>query len=128
VRAGHPVPILVGNEAGQAVLGDEGDLPVALFADATYSNITLQMQPGARLCLYSDGITECEAPNGDFFGEQRLQEFLKCHQSAPITHLGERFADEIRRWHGRAGEPFRDDVSLLVFEYQPGRLSDPRPI
>ena len=34
-----------------------------------------QLEPGDRLLMYSDGITEARNAHGEFFGEQRLVDF-----------------------------------------------------
>jgi sigma-B regulation protein RsbU (phosphoserine phosphatase) len=119
VRAGHPNPIHLSDSGQVLPLTGDGDLPIGLFPGVSYQNMALQLQPGGRLCLYSDGITECEGPGGEFYGEERLQAFLKLNHGLPTSQLVESFNAEIKAWHGPASGAFSDDISLLIIEYQP---------
>ncbi|HFE7747736.1 TPA: SpoIIE family protein phosphatase, partial [Klebsiella pneumoniae] len=71
------------------------------------------------LCLFSDGITECENRSGEQFGEARLQAWLQDSVTQPLPALLPRFARHLIRWRsGDAQETqaMADDVSLLIIE------------
>ena len=77
------------------------------------------LAPGERLCLFSDGITECENRSGEQFGEARLQAWLQDSVTQPLPALLPRFARHLIRWRsGDAQETqaMADDVSLLIIE------------
>ena len=52
-------------------LGTSG-LPLGLLSAAPFSVAHLDLEPGDLLCLYSDGITECEAPDDEQYGMERF--------------------------------------------------------
>lgn len=66
VNCGH-VPAIIATE-GECTYLEEGDLPIGLMEDAEYHLIEKAFPPGSRLCLLTDGITECENSAGQEFG------------------------------------------------------------
>lgn len=124
VRAGHTLPVVVHPDGAVQVIDEEGGLPVGLFEDVAYHDIELTLQPGSRLCIYSDGVTECEDAAGRQYGLERLAAFLR-HTVALAAHdLPRTFEAEIRRWAGGATTDFQDDISMLVIEHV-GRAGNP---
>jgi phosphoserine phosphatase RsbU/P len=116
VRAGHTVPVIARADGSTEVLDEEGDMPVGLFDFADYHHLHCQLAPGDRLCLYSDGVTECESPEEIEYGVERLAAFLASRRQDPIEALPHAFREEMRRWSGHDSDAFKDDVSMLVIE------------
>ena len=52
---------------------EHGNLPVGLLADATYEGAHVRLQPGDRFILVTDGVTEAENAEGEFFDNERLE-------------------------------------------------------
>jgi hypothetical protein len=74
VNAGHPAPWRVrGGRADQLEL--QAQLPAGMFQATAYRAQNLQLQPGDRLVLVTDGVLEAGAP-GPEFDEQRLAGLL----------------------------------------------------
>jgi sigma-B regulation protein RsbU (phosphoserine phosphatase) len=123
VRAGHPMPMLIHADGSTECVGEEGDLPVALFPGIQFANYSAQLRPGSRLVLVSDGITECEDMKGEPYGEARLMQFFKSRRQEPMAAVSARFSEEIRAWRSFPAQTFQDDVSLLVVGYSPVQSS-----
>ena len=68
-QAGHPGPIRVAADGSVHELG-QGAFPVGLLEEAAYTDYTLQLAPGDRLVLCSDGVLEAENPTGQPFGRR----------------------------------------------------------
>lgn len=77
VNCGHVSPILV-RSSGVSRMEDAG-VPVGLMPDATYTGTQVKMQPGDRIVLFSDGITEAQNAKGEFYGDERLQTAASSH-------------------------------------------------
>ena len=78
-----------------------------------------RLQPGDRLVLYTDGITEARSPDGEFFGEQRLADFISAAAAA-----GDPAPETVRRLmrhvlEHQAGQ-LQDDASIVVLEWRTG--------
>ena len=75
VNCGHVVPLIIsGVASGEAQIRrpEIGNLPVGLIKDAVYESGTFHLAPGDRLLLVTDGVTEAENAEGEFFDNPRL--------------------------------------------------------
>lgn len=117
-QAGHPTPFIVSPDGEVRAVGS-GGAPVGLMPDLSWTDVDFTLAAGERLCLFSDGITECENLAGEQFGPQRLQEALRHGATLGLNDLLAQFARHLIHW--RSGEnqeqsSMADDVSLLVIE------------
>jgi phosphoserine phosphatase RsbU/P len=53
------------------------NLPLGVREGEIYDQISIPFEPGDSLFFFSDGITETRNPAGEFFGEDRLQEYIR---------------------------------------------------
>ncbi len=113
VAAGHAGPLVVPRQ-GAPVLHDSTGQPVGLFADAMFEEGRLSLEPGDRLYLYTDGVTEAAGPEDEDFGSRRTAEVLGRGRPRTLeTSIGH-LLDEVKTWRG--GASFTDDVSILGIE------------
>lgn len=70
VDAGHTRAILSRPQGISFVSGD--NLPLGVLKDERYQQRKIPFSEGDMLFLYSDGITEAQSPEGEYFGEERL--------------------------------------------------------
>ncbi len=114
--AGHPPPLYLA--PNQPVIPcDIGNVPIGLFEDSHYDEGTVQLQPGGRVYLYSDGVLEAKDASKEFFGETRLHEMLQEAQSSPLQASVDATATAVLDWTGN--HQAQDDVSMLAFEWTP---------
>lgn len=71
VNCGHIPPLLVCH--GEVIRLSHGNLPVGLIGDAKFESDRSQLRPGDRMILVTDGVTEAENPDGEFFDDARLE-------------------------------------------------------
>jgi sigma-B regulation protein RsbU (phosphoserine phosphatase) len=112
-QAGHPHPIYLQKEQSAEFIVNSG-LPIGIITQADYESVHLSYGLGDRLFLYSDGITECESPAGEMFGEERLRAFINETRHLKIGDVMHQLDEQIRSWRG--GNNFDDDISMLVLE------------
>jgi len=113
VQAGHPHPILL-RTSGHVVRLGNGGLPVGLVPDAPYETCDVQVGPGDRLVLVSDGITECPRLSGEDFGEQGLVDSLVRSAHLSGSDQLEALVWDLGREAGTSSFP--DDVSGVVLD------------
>ncbi|WP_039058396.1 SpoIIE family protein phosphatase [Enterobacter sp. Bisph1] len=117
-QAGHPTPFIVSPDGRVRQMGN-GGAPVGLLAEMCWEDTHFTLHEGERLCLFSDGITECEGADEEQFGDQRLQQWITQRRDHDIETLLTLFGEHLTQWRNPDGGRDRtmtDDVSLLIIE------------
>lgn len=105
--AGHLPPLLI-DEGGTRFLQTEAGMPLGLtFGE--YSDSEIQLGEGARVLLYSDGITEAAGPDNEEYGPERLRQAMSHPDASTETILA-----EVRRHANGAG--FEDDATVILVQ------------
>ena len=73
---------------------------------------TFELALGDLMVLYTDGVTEAEAPGGRQYGVQRLKDAVVAHRALPCEQIRERVFQDIYRWIG--GGKILDDITLVL--------------
>lgn len=113
-NAGHVFPLLVRNKDVRQIVTRSS--PLGALAVSEFTSIEVDLEPGDTLVLFTDGVTECESPDGDQFSDRRFRSLC-----AELSHLQPPdFRTEILRalqWF-RGERPALDDITFVV-----GRIS-----
>jgi sigma-B regulation protein RsbU (phosphoserine phosphatase) len=104
-RAAGPVEPL--NGAGGLVLG--------AMPGARFTAHTVQLLPGDRLVLYTDGVTEAFNPAEELYGAQRLVDEVHVHGGGTPLALVERICQSVTNFAGST--PQSDDITLTVLTW-----------
>ena len=115
VNAGHNPPLVYKNGEGFTYLRSRPGLVLAGLPGIPYKNYEMDLQPGEKIFLYTDGAPEAVNPSMEQYGEQRLQDFMNSHsEDRPDVLIPELRAD-IEAFAGGA-EQF-DDITMLELVY-----------
>ena len=115
-QAGHPHPVI--HRADGKILQDSpGGFPVGLMFGVAFSHFSLQLEPGDRLIILSDGVTECANDAGEMLGEEGLEALLTDLHSTSGRAFFDALVFRLAETAGTAD--FDDDVSGLLFEFKP---------
>jgi sigma-B regulation protein RsbU (phosphoserine phosphatase) len=109
--AGHPSPILV-RRAGRPECLDICGFPIGMVDNAAYDESVIDLQPGDRLYLHSDGLTEEFNASNEEFGSQRLLAAITDGQTLGLQESVELLTQKVVAWRGQ--EHLKDDVSILA--------------
>jgi serine phosphatase RsbU (regulator of sigma subunit) len=113
VNAGHMAPLLRRGSGGVVPLGEEETrLPLGVDAEAQYLAVPFQLSPGDSLTLYTDGITDAQNEQGEFYGRPRLHAQLSS-KADNVRGLGLRILDDVKRFIGKRAQT--DDMCLTCF-------------
>ena len=88
---------------------------------ADYEQVTVDLDPGDVVLGYTDGITEARAPDGEFFGEERLFQLLSETRDSSADEILARLFEAVETYTGGA-EP-TDDITAVVI-----RRADADPV
>ena len=115
--AGHPPGILLSKLQSQDIVEQKlktPGIPVGMFADSEYVDLTCIIPDSASLYIFSDGIYEFEPRNGFHWGLDKFVNLLKKHQQTPERDLG-RLVQYVRDWHPNF--QFDDDLSIMQIDF-----------
>ena len=107
--AGHPFPVVIaGGTARWAEIS--GPLP-ALEQNLPFPTMRLEPEPGSRLLLYTDGLSEVESVrrNPAAAGD-RLFDMLRRHADDPVVDMPSRVLED----HLASTRTLADDTSLIA--------------
>ena len=114
VNAGHNPQLLMNNDDYDWIQAQPGFV-LAGLEGIPYSSEKIKLKHGARIFLYTDGVTEAQNTSGELFGEQRLLESLQRNGHLPLKQMLEAVRADIDNFAGEA-EQF-DDITMLAFEF-----------
>ena len=104
-NAGHPWPLLAVNGEVRALKTDRG-LPLGI-TEGVYSTVEVDLEPGAHLLFYSDGLSEATDAADNEYGWREIA----CRLSRPDVSADSLLA-EAQRFAG--GRPLADDATVIL--------------
>ena len=110
-QAGHPNPAVLRRD-GSVDFPGEGGAPIGLIPEMRYETTEIELKPGERLMLFSDGITECADPAGTMLENEGLAAILQSNRKLGERGTLSRVLEEMERHTDSTA--FEDDVSALM--------------
>ncbi len=114
-NAGHEYPAFKKPDGEFELLRDKHGLVIGGMEDAVYSEYRIQMEPGAKLFVYTDGVPEAAGPDGSRFGVERMLTALNSDPNEPPKEILENVRQAVDAFE--AGETKFDDLTMLCLEY-----------
>lgn len=113
-NAGHNPPVVL-REQGKKIQ----ELPFAgtalgIFDDSEYAEETLQLYPGDIVFYYTDGVVEAKNSENEFYGKQRLYDFLGNVSDHSARTIIEKLTEDLMSFTGDA--PQFDDITMVVIK------------
>ena len=115
-NAGHEYPVLTGPDGSFEILKDKHGLALGALDGVQYKGYELQLQPGSKLFVYTDGVPEAADPDQNMFGLDRMIAALNEQKDASPEDV----LNGVRRavdGFVRGAEQF-DDLTMLCVEYK----------
>jgi hypothetical protein len=115
--AGHPPPLLLRNHQVVGELECRPTTPLGILDPEPFV-ATLQLEPGDRVILYTDGVVEARKGSGADFGLDRLADFLvrAVASDEPPAETMRRVAKAVLAH--QEGQ-LQDDASLVMVHWRP---------
>jgi serine phosphatase RsbU (regulator of sigma subunit) len=110
--AGHPPPLLIGNGKSQEIRSQ--GLPLGVEIKAEYREDQLEMEPGDRLLVYTDGLVEVYNGTREQWGPEGLKKSLMEVSDFAGREVIDRLLRDARYFGGQ--RPFDDDVTVVLIE------------
>jgi serine phosphatase RsbU (regulator of sigma subunit)/pSer/pThr/pTyr-binding forkhead associated (FHA) protein len=115
VNAGHCPPLIVRHAGGIDSL-EATAMPVGLLESAEFAVTRTTLASGDKILIYTDGVTEAQNLQGEFFGRHRLRKAIAEHHADSCPVLLEAVGSAVAAFTESA--PQADDITLVVIEYR----------
>jgi len=89
-------------------------IPLGVVPRPDYVTKEIILEPGQSILFITDGVTEAQNDRDEFFGSQRLPQYIEANNSPP---WGSKLLDEVRAWRGDAEAT--DDLTILEIWREP---------
>ena len=115
-NAGHEYPALKVPDGAFALYKDKHGLVVGGMDEMIYQEYQIDLTPGAKLFVYTDGVPEATNADSELFGSERMLDAL--------NHNGDAGPEELLQGVRRAVDSFVgdaeqfDDLTMLCLEYR----------
>ena len=119
-NAGHEYPVLKKSDGDFEIVRDTHGLVLGGMEGVKYKEYELMLEPGEKLFLYTDGVTEAADSSSEMFGIERMIEAL----NAGADESPEQILKNVRAavdGFVKGAEQF-DDITMLCFEYKKKKI------
>jgi sigma-B regulation protein RsbU (phosphoserine phosphatase) len=126
VNAAHCPPLVV-RAGGRRLELPANGMPVGLMETAEFAVLEQRLEPGDKVVVYSDGVTEAQNTEGRFFGKRRLREAIQAHSGESCAVIHDAIQEAVAAF--TEGAPQSDDITVVVLEFrgngEAGMLREP---
>ena len=113
-NAGHEKPVIITGDGQVTVVDDPHGFVLGAMDGMVYKDYELQLAPGDKIFVFTDGVTEATASNNELFGMDRLVEALGEDPDADPEHVLKDVRMAVDDFVGDA-EQF-DDLTMLCLQ------------
>lgn len=117
--AGHDAPIVIAPDGSMADLDTASNLPIGVMEDCEYQEQQITIPTGGALLVYTDGITQAEASNGELYGIERLRGQLRNTSKEGCEQILRKLRASVQNF--TQGNEQDDDVAAMAIRYLGGR-------
>ena len=115
-NAGHEYPMLRRPGEDFRMFEDEHGIVMGVMKRTAYRDYTLDLKPGAKLFVYTDGLAEANNEREEQFGTDRILQALNDQPDGSPQELLEHVRRAVDGFTGEASQ--FDDLTMLCLEYR----------
>ena len=115
-NAGHEYPAIGKNGSGFALYKDKHGFVIGGMEDVRYRSYELQLAPGDKLFVYTDGVPEATSDSMEMFGVERMTAALNTAPDGSPEEILSAVKQAVDAFVGEA-EQF-DDLTMMCLEYK----------
>lgn len=110
-NGGHEPPLLQSRDGSVSELRCDG-IALGVTTDIPFREVTCRLQPGDRILMLTDGVTEARS-GGEMFGEEGVMRFLSACKGLSCDEIASGLMESAKAY---AGGRLQDDAAVLVLE------------
>lgn len=115
-NAGHNSPLIYRKDGSWEYITQKKNLVLAAMEGMKYTLQEFDLNPGDRIYLYTDGVTEATRSDGALYGEDRLQKYLNKAKKDSLEDVLKGVKKDIDQFIDGADQ--FDDITMLTIEYR----------
>lgn len=115
-NAGHCPPMLI-RTSGQILKLEATGMPIGMLPGATFAVEHTQLEPGDKLLVYTDGVSEAQNRAGQFFETHRMEMLLRDNAPQSCGQLIQTLITAVEAF--TEDVPQGDDITAVLMEYRP---------
>ena len=118
-NAGHPPGLLLRKKTGkiEELKRTGSPLFISPSISENLKEESVKLQPGDRILVYTDGLTEAMGSHGDFYGEEKLYDSFLESSHLPLSEQKSHIYEKVLQYE--TNNSLGDDKTLLLVEYTP---------
>lgn len=114
-NAGHEYPVIKHREGSYELIKDKHSLALAAMSGIKPKAYEIQLEPGDRIFVYTDGVPEAINEEETQYGVDRLLDTLNKNKTVSMEQTLKAVSESVNSFKGSA-EQF-DDITMLGFEF-----------
>ena len=116
VNAGHCLPVCVDENGNVRFLDIKPNLFLAGMDDEKYNKYSINLSPGSRIMLYTDGVSEAMDKDDKQYGDMRILKYVNAYKNEEHHLFIENLYYDINDFVNGAEQ--HDDITVLVLDYK----------
>ena len=115
-NAGHNPPILIHTGGETDYLMSKPNFVLGRRRRVNYTEEQIKLSVGDKLILYTDGVTEAQSPNEDFFGDEQLLTLVRSANDQDQSALVQTIRSAVDNFEN--GNEHYDDATILTLFFK----------
>jgi sigma-B regulation protein RsbU (phosphoserine phosphatase) len=113
-NAGHPFPVWYSARSRECVELSARGFMLGIMPGEMYTEQAVDLEPGDRLCLFTDGVADCRDDRGATFGNDRVVQLLPTYATGTAAAIIQGYVAELTHFRGTASAV--DDMTIVAGE------------
>ena len=114
-NAGHNIPLILNPSGEIKKLTCVNGIPLGITDTYVYTSMSVDFSSGKCLVMYTDGITDAENVNKDFYGEKNLMKTLSRNPHQSASDMTQQLINDVKTFSDGAEQA--DDITLLILKF-----------
>ena len=115
-NAGHEFPAICRGDGKYELLNDHHGFVLAGLEESQYEEYVIEMKPGDRIFVYTDGVPEATNAAEEFYGTDRMLDALNAVPGLEPEELLMQIKKDVDAFVGTA--PQFDDLTMVALHYK----------
>jgi len=114
-NGGHNLPYIIRADGSVEEVENTGGLLLGKIEPIEFETKELQLAPGEKIVLFTDGVTEAMNENEELYDEEKLIEYLTGRNEDNLNKILRGVIVDVLKFMNKANQA--DDITLLAMEY-----------